>query len=340
MDYSKFKPVVFKGLERSEYEVNGLGQVRRTKDHEIVKPISHPSGYQVVALKLKTETWFATVHKLVADTFIYNDKPESKVYINHKDGNLSNNEVSNLERSNISTDVIRNTESEEIPDEVIHKICSLLELEHYPSRISESTGVDKATIKDIALGKFRIEISEMYNIPEVIKKISDERAEEICKLLVKKLSDKEIAEICNVSKNVVSEIAKGRTHKKVSAKFDLSDKRRPNSILTDALIHQICRYIDLGYTAVAIAEILDITDNPVKDIKCGRYCTKISKDYKFMQGEKKERNNFTSLYPEIDRMILSGYKTKEIVKALNIPDEKYQSFKSLIVKRRNMLKSL
>jgi len=50
-------------------------------------------GYYSVSINKKTKM----VHRLVAEAFCENHEPESKIYVNHKDGNKLNNKASNLE---------------------------------------------------------------------------------------------------------------------------------------------------------------------------------------------------------------------------------------------------
>lgn len=76
-----------------EYEVSTNGSVRNRKTKHVKSLRKSKNGYYRVTLYPSGKTYF--IHKLVAETFI--DKIENKPYVNHKDGNKLNNEVSNLE---------------------------------------------------------------------------------------------------------------------------------------------------------------------------------------------------------------------------------------------------
>lgn len=62
-----------------------------------VKPLSiaHQHGYAIVHLKHGTKFGNFKVHRIIAETFIPN--PDNLPFINHKDENKLNNNVSNLE---------------------------------------------------------------------------------------------------------------------------------------------------------------------------------------------------------------------------------------------------
>jgi hypothetical protein len=91
------------------YEVSDKGQVRSldraiirsdTKTPvriygKLMKPRLHRCGYLVIELSFNNEKERYFVHRLVAMCFIPN--PDNKPQVNHKDGNKSNNIVSNLE---------------------------------------------------------------------------------------------------------------------------------------------------------------------------------------------------------------------------------------------------
>lgn len=96
-----------KGYE-GKYQVSNYGNVksieRKTKRNDGVlytvlgkakKPTKWGAGYEVVNLWKSNKQHMEYVHRLVAEAFIKN--PENKPYINHIDGNKTNNNVDNLE---------------------------------------------------------------------------------------------------------------------------------------------------------------------------------------------------------------------------------------------------
>ena len=94
------------------YQVSNLGNVKslakfdrlgRFHKERILSTCDNGSGYLVVNLKHNGKQRMKTVHKLVANHFIYN--PDNKPEINHKDGNKKNNRVDNLEWCNRSENV-------------------------------------------------------------------------------------------------------------------------------------------------------------------------------------------------------------------------------------------
>lgn len=73
------------------YSVNECGNVRNDKTGKVLKPILTKNGYQRVCI----HQHMYRVHLLVAESFM--EKPKDGMQINHKDGNKTNNHVSNLE---------------------------------------------------------------------------------------------------------------------------------------------------------------------------------------------------------------------------------------------------
>lgn len=78
-------------------EVSNLGQVRslmRGKPY-ILKAQKDKKGYLRIRATIKRKRIALKIHRVVAEVFIEN--PDNLPQVNHKDGNKSNNEMSNLE---------------------------------------------------------------------------------------------------------------------------------------------------------------------------------------------------------------------------------------------------
>lgn len=73
--------------------VRGPGTVRTLK--ELIRKTRLNQGYETLFLKNGAVNKNVKIHRLVAQEFI--DNPHSKIEVNHKDGNKTNNYVGNLE---------------------------------------------------------------------------------------------------------------------------------------------------------------------------------------------------------------------------------------------------
>ena len=88
----------WKTIEEAEnYEVSNLGNIRNIFTKKILKGRPSASGYLQVSIKIDEESCFKNqyIHRLVDQHWI--DNPEHKEQVNHKDGNKSNNCITNLE---------------------------------------------------------------------------------------------------------------------------------------------------------------------------------------------------------------------------------------------------
>ena len=91
-----WKPV--KGFEEL-YDVSSLGAVRSKRTLRDGKPLvmaqkTDKYGYKAIKLSCNGKAKHITIHKLVAEAFLY---PYSGEQVNHIDGNKTNNCVNNLE---------------------------------------------------------------------------------------------------------------------------------------------------------------------------------------------------------------------------------------------------
>jgi len=105
MNNEIWKDVIgFEGL----YQISNLGNVKnlsrvvnsshnakRTIKEKFIKPCKNRDGYLFVSLCKSNKKVNATIHRMVATSFLKNT--DGKITVNHIDGNKLNNNVSNLE---------------------------------------------------------------------------------------------------------------------------------------------------------------------------------------------------------------------------------------------------
>lgn len=80
------------------FQISNLGNVFSKRSNRILKQTKSKQGYLTFTTKIvgsNGSNHRFSVHRLVAEAFIPN--PESKPYVNHKDGCKTNNILSNLE---------------------------------------------------------------------------------------------------------------------------------------------------------------------------------------------------------------------------------------------------
>lgn len=76
------------------YYVNSIGRSHKVKRSER-KPVKHETGYLVIGLRKDGKTRTFRHHRVVASNLI--DNPKNLPFVNHKDGNKTNNDPQNLE---------------------------------------------------------------------------------------------------------------------------------------------------------------------------------------------------------------------------------------------------
>lgn len=79
------------------YQISNKGNVRSIARARLLKPQPNSSGYLRVELKMHGKSSRRFVHRLVAEHFVSNPKPNEYAIVNHIDSNPLNNSESNLE---------------------------------------------------------------------------------------------------------------------------------------------------------------------------------------------------------------------------------------------------
>ena len=79
------------------YQISSIGRVKNVINNTIKKPSINKYGYFQVMLWKNNKNKLKRIHRLVAEAFLNNPKPDIFNCINHKDENKLNNSVENLE---------------------------------------------------------------------------------------------------------------------------------------------------------------------------------------------------------------------------------------------------
>ena len=100
---------------RNQYQVSTFGNIRNSKTNKILKPRKDKDGYLDVSLKGR----HFRIHRLVANMFIENSNPQQYDLVNHKDEDVTNNNVENLEWCDCRYNSNYGTRNERISEKIV-----------------------------------------------------------------------------------------------------------------------------------------------------------------------------------------------------------------------------
>lgn len=139
------------------------------KRGSIMKSRLNDKGYPCVNLEINRKNYCKRIHRIVAETFIPN--PENKPFVNHKDRNRANSNISNLEWCTAS-------------ENVKHSVSNGGRINYTRNNYGESNGNSKLSWKQV------LAIRELYSS--------------------RKFSQNNLAEIFNLTQGVINKIVNNK----------------------------------------------------------------------------------------------------------------------------------
>ena len=205
--------------------------------------------------------------------------------------------------------------NDNLSDEIVHKICKLLEEGYSNKEILEKYEVNKDTISLIRCGKTYTHISKNYNISKRHNdRLSEETVHKICTLMEDGYSNKEISEKCRVNRNNITQIRCGKSHTDISKNYNIS--KRYNDRLSEETVHKICKSLEEGYSITEISEKYKVERHNISQIRCGNIHTDISKNYNISKLYKDFLSDET--VHKICKLLEEGYRNVDISIDLDI----------------------
>ena len=169
--------------------------------------------------------------------------------------------------------------SNQMTEEEVHKVCSLLASGHSINEVHEETGISVSKITRISNGQCWNQISKNYVFPNQ-RVVTAERRKliiQICELLQSGKSPAMVANELELSKPFVQHIANRETHTDISKDYVFNyDKCK----VADEVVHNICKDLESkDYIMKEIAKRNNVSTTFVKDIKYRKHRLDISKNY-------------------------------------------------------------
>lgn len=171
---------IFKDIKNFEntYEISNLGRVRNKKTNLFLKSSYNKKGYQYVYLvysRTGRVKWY--IHRLVAFHFISN--PLNKPQVNHIDGIVTNNVVTNLEwvtnEENQKHAILNNLhyqgakhKDSKFTEQSIQLLPKLVEVGFSISQLNKLTGVAKINIEKVISGKTWRALNMTFKTPRKV----------------------------------------------------------------------------------------------------------------------------------------------------------------------------
>lgn len=217
------------------YEISNQGGVRSyyTRgggiNFEKVPYVKRPSygarnrDYVVVGLTKAFKVKFWPLHKLLALVFIPNPDPKHKKWVNHIDGDKTNNDLSNLEwctasenqkhayqtglrKKNIGEANGRTKLNKEQVLDIFHSLGNTYDL-------AKEFNVSRGLVSHIKQGKIWADVTGKKFERQYFRPLNDEKIVEIYK---SNIENNVLAKMYGVDRSTISSIKTGRTHSRLT----------------------------------------------------------------------------------------------------------------------------
>lgn len=298
----EWKKLIVNGA-KTRYYVNIKGEVK-TESGFLLQP-AILNGYLRYSLLVNGEQVSLSKHRLIASIFIPIPKIlrnmgylQECLEVNHKDGNKTNNDISNLEWATPSENTLHaintglsnvslgeNSHLATIDEATAIKICEMIEAGWSNKEIADKLRVSKDVVKHIRYGESWKQLSVKYNFPKDNQpnSYSDEQIHEICRLLsTGKFNTTQIEEMTGINSKYIGTIRDGKYRTNISSQytFPKSEAYRQHKFSPDE-IHGVCKMLEEGKSVRYIIDKTNLSESYIRAIKRKRTQTEISSQYNF-----------------------------------------------------------
>lgn len=231
---------IFVDGEETNYQVSDDGLVRNSYTKLIRKPFLGETYYRI-HLSVDGKKRAYCIHRLVAEAFCPIDKKLVEQGLTFKDLVVDHKDMNKLNN-------------------------------HY-------TNLEWVTQKENTNRAFNAFVGPVGEKSHLAK-MTDDMARKCCELLQQGLPSGEVAEIVGVSKKTVVHIKAGECWTRISKDYTFPKDPNHQKRMDEQTIRHICTLILTGTrTDKSIAEQFGVSREHVRDIRLGKKCVAISKDY-------------------------------------------------------------
>ncbi len=238
-------------LKASKYCITKDGDLYSLRVNSFMNGWKDLSGYRKYSISFDDGSHKEMMaHRLVALAYIENDEPDTKLFVNHIDGDKSNNFVDNLEWCTPSENNYHAYETDLSVGKKPHK-----------------EGVEC--------------LKGSYVEGTNLSSISEEDVHIVCKLLVEGYRDVDISRMTDIPRRTINYIRHRDTsiYPEVVSLYDFKFKKEER--MSPELVIHICKRLQAGEKVMQLARDLNLNRKKVGNIRSRKTFKDISKHYKW-----------------------------------------------------------